>query len=186
MSVLAVFVLFFIFLCVRPTTIHPSSQDLRGLKLSMLRNFHYLKKLNKTPKNSAYFKQLAIRTVHTFPFHWMFLSVQIKARAPSGPRPPHYRGFTITLSHATLGRTPLNKWSAGRRDLYLTAHDIHKTQASMPAAGFEPAIPESDRPHTHALDRAANRTGDWYTGGSLKQTINFVYCNIHHGPFLIM
>ena len=43
MSVLAVFVLFFIFLCVRLTTIHPPSQDLRGLKLSKLRNFHYLK-----------------------------------------------------------------------------------------------------------------------------------------------
>ena len=44
MSVLALFVLFFIFLlCVLLTTIHPPSQDLRGLKLSMLRNFHYLK-----------------------------------------------------------------------------------------------------------------------------------------------
>jgi hypothetical protein len=24
--------------------------------------------------------------------------------APSGPGPPHYRGFTITLRHTTLGR----------------------------------------------------------------------------------
>jgi len=35
--------------------------------------------------------------------------------APSRSRPPHYQGFTITFSGAwmhTLGRTPLDKWSA--------------------------------------------------------------------------
>jgi hypothetical protein len=26
----------------------------------------------------------------------------------NGPLSPHYRGFTITLSHTTLGRTPLD------------------------------------------------------------------------------
>jgi hypothetical protein len=31
------------------------------------------------------------------------------ATAPSGRGPPHYRGFTITLRHNTLGRTPLEK-----------------------------------------------------------------------------
>jgi hypothetical protein len=30
------------------------------------------------------------------------------ATAPSGPGPPHYRGFTITLRHTTLGTNPLN------------------------------------------------------------------------------
>jgi len=30
----------------------------------------------------------------------------------------HYRGFTITLRHTTLGRTPLDEWSALRRDLH--------------------------------------------------------------------
>jgi hypothetical protein len=29
----------------------------------------------------------------------------------------------------------------------------------MPPAGFEPAIPASERPQTHALDRAANGIG---------------------------
>jgi len=28
--------------------------------------------------------------------------------SPSGPRPPHYGQFMITLSHTTLGRTPLD------------------------------------------------------------------------------
>jgi len=27
---------------------------------------------------------------------------------PIGPGPPHCRGFTITLRHTTLGRTPLD------------------------------------------------------------------------------
>jgi hypothetical protein len=31
------------------------------------------------------------------------------ATAPSGPGPPHYRGFTIILRHTTLGRTPLDE-----------------------------------------------------------------------------
>jgi hypothetical protein len=47
--------------------------------------------------------------------------------APWGPRPPHYRGFTITLRHTTLGRTPLDEWSARHRDLYLTTHNKHNT-----------------------------------------------------------
>ena len=29
----------------------------------------------------------------------------------------------------------------------------------MHAEGFEPSIPDSERPHTHALDRAANGIG---------------------------
>jgi len=40
--------------------------------------------------------------------------------SPSGQRPPHYRGFTITVKHTTLGRTPMDELSARRRDLYLT------------------------------------------------------------------
>ena len=28
--------------------------------------------------------------------------------APSGPEPPHYRGFAITLRHTTFCRTPLD------------------------------------------------------------------------------
>jgi len=31
------------------------------------------------------------------------------ATAPSGAEPLHCRGFTITLRHTTIGRTPLNE-----------------------------------------------------------------------------
>jgi len=37
-----------------------------------------------------------------------------------------------TQRHSTVGRTPLDKWSARRRDLYLTTHDTHNRQISMP------------------------------------------------------
>jgi hypothetical protein len=78
------------------------------------------------------------------------------ATAPSGPAPQYYRGFTITLRHTTLGRTPLDEWSARRRDLYLTTHHTHKRHTSMPKVGFETAIPAGERPQTYALERAAN------------------------------
>jgi hypothetical protein len=39
------------------------------------------------------------------------------ATAPSGPEIPHYRGITITFRHTTIGRTPLDEWSARLRDL---------------------------------------------------------------------
>ena len=64
-----------------------------------------------------------------------------------------------TQTHTTLGRAPLDEGSARRRDLYLTTHNSHKRQASMPPAGFEPTIPASERPQTHALDRAATGIG---------------------------
>jgi len=79
---------------------------------------------------------------------------------PSGPRPPHCLGFTTTLRHTTLGRTPLDEWSAPRTDLYLTTHNTHNRQTSMPPVGFEPTIPAGERPQTHALDRAATGTGN--------------------------
>jgi len=63
-----------------------------------------------------------------------------------------------SVKHATLGRTPLDEWSAWRRDLW--QHTTLTRDISMPPAGFEPAIPASERPHTQALDRAATVIGN--------------------------
>jgi hypothetical protein len=71
------------------------------------------------------------------------------ATAPSGPEPPHCRDFTITLWHTTVDTTPTYKRSV--LDLYLTTHNTHKRQTSMPPAGLEPAIPASEWPQTHAM-----------------------------------
>jgi hypothetical protein len=51
--------------------------------------------------------------------------------ACSGTGFPHCRGFIITHRHTTLDRTPLDEWSARRRDLYPTAHDAYTRQTSM-------------------------------------------------------
>jgi hypothetical protein len=48
----------------------------------------------------------------------------------------------------TVGRTPLDEWSARRRDLYLTTHNTHNRQTSMPWVGFEPTISAGERPQT--------------------------------------
>jgi hypothetical protein len=57
--------------------------------------------------------------------------------------------FLMFLDHtqrrSTVGRTPLDERAARRRDLYLTTHDTHNRQISMPPVGFEPTRPESYR-----------------------------------------
>ena len=77
-----------------------------------------------------------------------------------GSWPPHSWGFLDhTQRRTTVGRTPLNEWSARRRYLYLTTHNTHNRQTSMPPVGFEPTISACERPQTYALDRAATGTG---------------------------
>jgi hypothetical protein len=61
--------------------------------------------------------------------------------------------------HTTVGRTHLDEGPARRRDLYLTTHNTHKRQTSMPPMGFDPTILVSERPKTHALDRTVTGIG---------------------------
>ena len=93
------------------------------------------------------------------------------------------------LKHDTLGRTPQDRWSARRTALYLTTHNTHRRQTSMPPAGFEPAIPASERLQTHALDRAATgigqrwiqgfrRIGSIDTAFSLRNHLHLIYFNL--------
>ena len=83
-----------------------------------------------------------------------------------GATAPHWgtaSSFTRFLDHTqrrtTVGRTPLDEWSGCRKDLYLTAHNTHNRQTSMPPVGFEPTISAGERPQTYALERAATGTG---------------------------
>jgi len=64
-----------------------------------------------------------------------------------------------TITHHSRCRTPLDEGSARRRDLYLTTHNTHNRQNSMPPAGFEPTISEGECPQTLDLDRAATGNG---------------------------
>ena len=93
------------------------------------------------------------------------------AAAPSRSR-SHYRGFTVTLRHTTLGRNRLDEWSARLWDLYLTKHNTHNRRASMSPAGFEPTIPTSEGPQTHALERAATGIGiSLYAASNVQVTV---------------
>ena len=70
--------------------------------------------------------------------------------------------FLMFLDHtqrrSTVGRTPLDEWSAWHRDLYLKTHNTYNRQTSMPPVGFEPTISAGGRPQTYALDCVATGT----------------------------
>jgi len=82
--------------------------------------------------------------------------------------------FTRFLDHTqrrtTVGRTPLDEWSARRRDLYLTTHNTHNRLTSMPPVGFEHKISTGERSQNYALDRAATGTGK----GSLQNVNKYI------------
>jgi hypothetical protein len=69
------------------------------------------------------------------------------------------RSLDHTQRRRTVGRTPLDEWSARLRDLYLTTHNTHNRHTSMPLVWFELTISAGERPQTYALDRAANGPG---------------------------
>ena len=51
-----------------------------------------------------------------------------------------------TQRRTTVGRSPLDERSARRGDLYMTTHNTHNRQTSMPTVGFEPTISAGERP----------------------------------------
>ena len=74
-----------------------------------------------------------------------------------------------TQRRITVGRTTLDEQSAIRRGLYLTTHNTHNRQTLL-----EPTIPASERPQTHALDRAATGTGNLTPPGELSTSCSVV------------
>jgi hypothetical protein len=90
------------------------------------------------------------------------------ATVPSGPGPLHYQGFTITLRHTTVGRTPLDEGSSRRRT---STYNIPKRQTSMPPARFESSIPARERLPTQALDSVD--TGITKVGSSQENSCEF-------------
>jgi len=80
------------------------------------------------------------------------------------PIPGHgliWWGCVITLiAHITLGKNPLDKWTARRIILYNgTTRNTHKIQIFMLSSGFELTIPSKERPQNHSLDRTVTDTG---------------------------
>ena len=62
--------------------------------------------------------------------------------------------FLDHTRRTTVGRAPLDEWSARCRDLYLTTHDTHNRQISMPPVGFKPTISAGKRPAAARLLRS--------------------------------
>ena len=92
--------------------------------------------------------------------------------------------FLIILDHiqrrTTVGRTPLDEWSARRRDLYLTTHNINNRQISMPPSG----IRTHDLSRRAAADLRLRPRGQQYTythkntENDTKQTIHTTTQNL--------
>ena len=55
-----------------------------------------------------------------------------------------------------VGKTPLDDWSAHRRELCCTTHNIYDTTNLL-----QPATPGSERPQFHTLNRAVTGTTKW-------------------------
>jgi hypothetical protein len=70
--------------------------------------------------------------------------------------PPHYRGFTITFRQTTLSRTPLVKWSARHKDLFLKTQN-KRDGHSCPRLDLNP---QSQRTNS-AADPHLRPCGHW-------------------------
>jgi hypothetical protein len=126
--------------------------------------FHFLKiaiKVWRVQRLSSYLKEDTVdlrksdQSLNT-----VIITINFSGTAAQrGLWPPRSQGFLITQRRATVGRTPLDEWSAHHRDLFLTTHSTHNRQTSMFPVGFEPTIAVGERPWTYSLDRAATGTG---------------------------
>jgi hypothetical protein len=109
--------------------------------------------------------------INGFWFGMLITSVVFGVTAPQWARASSFTRFLDhTQRRATVGRNPLDEWTARRRDLYLTTHNTHNRKTTMSPVGFEPTISEGERPKTYALDHAVTGIGLVISGG-----INLVF-----------
>jgi hypothetical protein len=75
--------------------------------------------------------------------------------------------------------------SSSQRPFYLTTHNTHNRQTSIPPVGFKPTISAGERPQTYPLYSAATGTGKYYR--SLKKGKKKGKRNIrkHHAPRVV-
>ena len=78
-----------------------------------------------------------------------------------------------TLWRITVSRTPLDEWSARRRDLYLTTHNTHTTNIRAPGG-----IRTHDLSRRAAADLRLRLRGYW--DQLVYHTKEFKLCTIHH------
>jgi len=126
--------------------------------MTSVRNWHWDRRF------SEYFRfPLSVSFRHCFVLMYHLYVTDViffGAATQHGSCSPHSWGFLdYTQRRTTVGRTPLDEWSARRRDLCLTTHNNHNRQTSMPPVGFEPTISAGERSQTYALDCTATGFG---------------------------
>jgi len=81
---------------------------------------------------------------------------------PNSPQRARASWFTTFLDHTqrrtTVVRTPLDEWSVRRTDLYLTTHNTHNRQTSMPPGGIRTRNPSS----REVADSHLRPRGHWH------------------------
>jgi hypothetical protein len=94
--------------------------------------------------------------------------------------------FTRFLDHtqwrATVGRTPLDEWSARHRDLYLTTHNTHKTD-EHPCLG---GIQTHNCSRRAAVDLRLRPRGHWEQRLIHTTSYKFQICNIPNYAYLFI
>jgi hypothetical protein len=106
------------------------------------------------------------RTMQRATEDWVRTTV-LREYSVSAP-PPHPHGSTdqvvglgllivkVSRSQSDTPHSVGLLWTRDQSDADTSLTDnTHKRQTSMPSEGFEPTIPASERPQTHALDRVA-------------------------------
>ena len=118
-----------------------------GICKVILLNFQWLSRVKAI--EASFFQFLLYRFLNSLAS--LFFFPPMTHCPPVGPGRLHYRGFTMILRHTTLGRTPLDEWSARRRGLYLAntqlwqVTDIHvtgwiRTRNSIMRAAVDPRL----------------------------------------------
>ena len=97
--------------------------------------------------------------------------LSLRATAPSGPGLPHDRGFTITLGHTTLGRTPQEQVMSSRQRA-LPDHKQHSQQTGIHAPG---GIRTYDPNRQVATDPRLRLRGHWDQSGPKLLKLKIVY-----------
>jgi len=92
-----------------------------------------------------------------FPFFllWRFDPTRVMASSFS-------RFLDHTQRRITVSRTPLDEWSARPGELYLTTHNTHNRQTSMPPVGFESTFSAVERPQIYTLGRAVMKDKSFF------------------------
>ena len=96
----------------------------------------------------------------------------------------------VSRSHKDASQSVGLLWTSDQlvaRDLYLTTHNTHNKQTSMPPVGLELTISTDERQQTYALDRVATGTDlcynilpIWSLTQSKKSAQSFLQCERLH------